>query len=192
MIGSEVYACTSKGGINGENYVKFKQEEFMSPMVGLWDPVYFAGNADLARRIPTTMDLLAAADAPSFAMIPPLHELHVQVANRAARPPSIILLSGELYHSLVSVVCVPGKNYGFKCGGFDALSHIKSVAKAEDCPERYDPLLYFLVATAQGLNPSKSGLVEVPSDFLADGNMKQKLKVRRRAFLQYQLRDLTP
>ena len=48
MIGTEVYACTSKGGINGENYVKFQQSEFMAPMVGLWDPAYFFGNADLA------------------------------------------------------------------------------------------------------------------------------------------------
>ena len=103
----------------------------------------------------------------------------------------MILLSGELYYSLVSAFSVPAEEYGFKCGVFEALSHIKLVANAADSPERYDPFLYFLVASAQGLNPSKSDLVEVPPDFLVDGNMKQQLNIRRRAFLQFQLVDLT-
>ena len=72
-------------------------------------------------------------------------------------------------------VCIPGEDYGFKCDGFDTLSHIKSVTKVEDCLGRYNLLLYFLVATAQMLNPSKSGLDEVPLLLLADRNMKQKL-----------------
>ena len=104
MIGTEVYACTSKGGINSDNYVKFKQSEFMSPMVGLSDPSYSSGNADLARRIPTTRDLLAAEDVSSFAQLHTLHEVHSQeVAIQTARPPAIILLSGELYHSQTSL-----------------------------------------------------------------------------------------
>ena len=143
MIGNKVYACTSKGGIKGENYVKFPQDEFISPMVGLWDPAYFTGNVDLARQIPTTRDLLAAADVSSFAWTPPLCELHVQEASRAARPPAIMLLSGELYHSLVSAARLPGKDYGFKCNGVNTLSHIKLVAKAEDQPEIYDPWINF-------------------------------------------------
>ena len=35
MIGSELYAYTSKGGINGEQYVKFNHSEFCLPMTGL-------------------------------------------------------------------------------------------------------------------------------------------------------------
>ena len=191
IIGNKVYTCTSKGGINPENYVKFPQDEFMSPMAGLLDPAYFTRNADLARQIPTTRDLLLAADVPSFARTPLLYELHIQEASRVARPPFIMLLSGELYHSLVLAVGLPGKDYEFKCNGVNALSHIKSVAKAEDCPERYDPWIYLLVAIAQGLNASKSGLVEVPFNFFAEGDMKQKLSVHRRVFLKYQLQDLT-
>ena len=82
MIGNKVYACTSKGGINGENmYVKFPQDESMPLMVGLWDPAYFTENADRERRIPTTKDLLAVADKSSFARTPPLYELYVQEAS---------------------------------------------------------------------------------------------------------------
>ena len=51
--------------------------------------------------------------------------------------------------------------------------------------------LIFLVATAQGLNASKSGLVEVPFNFFAEGEMKQKLNVHQRAFLKYQFQHLT-
>ena len=131
-------------------------------------------------------------DVSLFAQFPPLHEVHIQVVSQTARPPAIILLSGELYHSLVlvSAVCVSDEDYGFSYNGFDALSHIKLVAKVEGCPERYNPLLYFLVATAQGLNPSKSGLDEISLASHADGNMRQKLSDRRKASLQYQLQDL--
>ena len=102
----------------------------------------------------------------------------------------MILLSGELYYSLVTAFGVPAEEYGFKCGMVEAISHIKSVANAEDMPERYNPFLYFLVASAQGLNPSKSVLAEVPADFSADGIMKQQLQIRLRSFLQFQLGDI--
>ena len=186
MIMTEVYACTSKGGINGEQYVRFNHSEFCLPMTGLSNSAYFAGNADLVIQIPTTLDLLAAEDMESFVTeTPPLKEVHRQVASGTARPSSMILLSGELYYSLVSAFGVPAEEYGFKCGVLEALEHIKSVANTEDRPERYNPFLYFLVASAQGLNPSKSDLVEVPTDFIADGIMKQQLKIRQRAFLQF-------
>ena len=71
MIGTEVYACTSKGGINGEHYVKFDQSEFYRPMTGLSDQAFFARNADLVIQIPTTFDLLAAETLKSFVVTTP-------------------------------------------------------------------------------------------------------------------------
>ena len=66
------------------------------------------------------------------------------------------------------------------------------MALTSDHPEKYDSLVYFLVASAQGLNPSKTELDEVPSDFLLTGMAKQKLKIRQRGFLKYQLDNITP
>ena len=191
MVGTEVCACTSKGGINGEQYVRFDQSEFCRPMAGLLNPAFFAGKADLVRQIPTTTDLLAAETLDSFiATTPTLNEVHLNVAGATARPASMILLSGELYYSLVSAFGVPAEEYGFKCEVLEALLHIKSVAKAEETPERYNSFMYFLVASAQGLNPSKSTLAEVPPDSAKEGIMKQQLKVRLKDFLQFQLGDI--
>ena len=187
MIGEEVYACTSKGGINGEQYVKFHYSEFCNPMKGLFDPAVFAGQADLVNKIPTTVDLLTATDPDSFLKgLPSLEEVHLSVASLTARPSSMILLSGELYFSLVTSFCIPAEEYGFRCGAVDAVHHIRNVAIAEDRPERYDPFLYFLVATTQGFNPSKSELVEVPTEVITE-EMRQQLIIRQRSFLKFQL-----
>lgn len=115
----------------------------MSPMGGLSDPSSFTANADLARRIPTTSNLLAAEDVSSFRSIHPLYEIHSHVAIQIARPPAIILLSGELHHSLLITVCVSGWEYGVSCSVLDAVAHIKSIAKVEDRPEQYNPRLSF-------------------------------------------------
>ena len=48
-MGLQVYACTSKGGINGDTYVKFNRSEFMSPMPGLTDLSHFPDNVDHPR-----------------------------------------------------------------------------------------------------------------------------------------------
>lgn len=101
-----------------------------------------------------------------------------------------MLLSGELYHSLVSTAGLPGEDYRFKGNGVNSLFHIKSVAKAEDRLVIYESWIFFLVATALGLNASKSELVEVPFDFFVEGNMKQKQSVHRRVFLKYQFQHL--
>mmetsp|Transcript_28717 Transcript_28717/g.30867 ORF Transcript_28717/g.30867 Transcript_28717/m.30867 type:complete len:445 (-) Transcript_28717:230-1564(-) len=174
MIGEEVYACTAKGGIIGEQYVKFHYSEFCNPMKGLFDPAVFAGQADLVNKIPTTVDLLSATDPDSFLNgVPSLKEVHRSVASLTARPSSMILLSGELYFTLVTSFCMPAEEYGFKCGADHAVHHIRNVAIAEDRPERYDPFLYFLVATIQGFNPSKSELVEVPAEVITE-EMRQQ------------------
>lgn len=103
----------------------------------------------------------------------------------------MILLSGELHYSLVSAFGVPSEEYGFKFGGYEALSHLKTIFKATDCPKKYDPYLYFLVASAQGLNPNKNELDEVSSSFLSKGVGKQQLKIRQQGFLEYQLQDIS-
>ena len=192
MVGVEVYACTAKGGIKGENYVKFKQSEFIALMVGPWEPNYFAGKEDSTTRIPTTADVLATEEVELFLLSNAIYQVHVQVANQTTRPLSMVLLSGELYHTLVSAFGIPGDEYGFKCGVFKALSHVRTVALAADHPKKYDSLVYFLIASAQGLNPSKAELDEVPSDFFLTGIAKQKLKIRQWGFLKYQLDDITP
>ena len=40
-VGSVAYACTAKGGINGDSYVSFKHSQLQSPVSGLVDPTYF-------------------------------------------------------------------------------------------------------------------------------------------------------
>ena len=77
-----------------------------------------------------------------------------------------------MYHGLVTLVCVSGPKYGYCCSVFEVLNHIKLVAKEGDRPERYDPLVYFLVATAQGLNPTFSDLCGVLVISLAITNEK--------------------
>ena len=71
----------------------------------------------------------------------------------------------------------------------DALTYIKLVAKEDDCPERYAPLVYFLLATAQLLNPSISIFWEILVVSHVDVNTKQKFDGHRKAFLRYQLQD---
>ena len=192
MVGVKVYACTAKGGIKGENYVKYKQSEFIGSMIGLSEPTYFAGKKDSTARIPTTADILAAEDGESFSLSHVIHQVHVQVANQTARSPSMVLLSGKLYHSLVLAFFTPGDEYGFRCGFLEALSHVRTVAMAAEYPETYDSLVYFLVVSAQGLNPSKAELDIVPSDFFLTGTTKQNLKACQQGFLKYQLEDITP
>ena len=71
----------------------------------------------------------------------------------------------------------------------DALAHIKLVAKEEDCTERYNPLVYFLLATTQLLNPSISALWEISVASHVDENIRQKFKDHRQAFVRYHLQD---
>ena len=111
-------------------------------------------------------------NVPSFVSLSALAEVTSQVASQTAIPPTIILLSGKVYHGLVTLVCVSGPKYGYCCSVFEVLKHIKSVAKEGDRPERYDPLVYFLVATAQGLSPTLSDLGEASVTSIAITNDK--------------------
>ena len=63
---------------------------------------------------------------------------------------------------------------------------------AAEHPETYNPLVYFLVASAQGLNPCKQDLDVVTLGFFLTGTAKRNLKTRQISFLKYQLEDITP
>ena len=94
-----------------------------------------------------------------------------------------------VYHGLVTSVCDSGQDYGFCCYVIDALDHIKSVAKEDDRPERYDPMVYLLIATAQFLNPIISSLCEILVVSHVDVNTRQKFDGYKKTFLRYQLKD---
>ena len=76
-MGLQVYACTSKGVFNGDTYVKFNQSEFMFPILGLTDLSHFPEKVDHPGQIPTTLDLLANDDVPSFASLHAKKSIHV-------------------------------------------------------------------------------------------------------------------
>ena len=169
-----MYACISKGGVNGDAYVKFDISEFMTPMSGLTDLSTFPEKVDNPRHIPTTLDLLGTNDIPSFASLHALNEVPSDVASQTARPPTIILLSGEVYHGLVTSIYELGQDYGFCCGVLDALDYIQSVAKKDDQPERNNPLVYSLMAISQLHNPSIPDLFEISVALHADVSLRQR------------------
>ena len=188
MIGNNTYACTSKGSIDGDSYVKFENAKFHFPMIGLEDCAFFSSTEANGRKLPTTSDLIASEDVSSFASLS-LNEVTVQEAIKAARLPTILLLSGEVYHGLVTLVCESDWKYGFSYSVLDMLNHVKSVAKGEDCSEQYDPLVYFLLATHQGLNSAISWLGEASAS--ASNLVSKKFAVHKKAFLHYQMEELS-
>mmetsp|Transcript_18435 Transcript_18435/g.20844 ORF Transcript_18435/g.20844 Transcript_18435/m.20844 type:complete len:81 (+) Transcript_18435:667-909(+) len=80
-MGLQVYACTSKGGVDGDTYVKFDLSEFMPPMPVLTDLSHFLETVDHPQQIPTTLDLLASDNIPSFASLCVLNEVPSDVAS---------------------------------------------------------------------------------------------------------------
>ena len=156
-------------------------------MQGMEDDEFFSSKEVNGRKLPTTNDLIAAEDVDSFADLS-LSEVCGQEGIKSARPPSILLLSGDVYHGLVSSVCGPHPTYGFSCSIPEMLTYVKSAAQEEGRPEQYDPLVYFLVATHQGLNSTISWLGEASAS--ASNLISKKFAVHKKAFLRYQMEEL--
>ena len=70
MVGKYTYACTARGNVDGNSYVKFVNTKLTWPLQGMDADEFFSSKEVNGRRLPTTNNLIAAEDVYSFADLP--------------------------------------------------------------------------------------------------------------------------
>ena len=77
-------------------------------------------------------DLLGNKDVTSFAEYPRIVDVPLGEVAKTARPSPIILLTGRVFHILVTSVFARSNEYGYCCDPIDALKYIQSVSSDKD------------------------------------------------------------
>ena len=147
MVDDEIFACTAQSGIL-DTFLRFHVSEFTQPVSGLVNFSLFpAESNDCDLCIPTVTDLLGNEDIASFAEYPQILQVPLDEVSKTASPLSIFLLTGKVFHGLVTSVCARSNKYGYYCDPIDALNYVQSVARDGD--DQYNPFIYFLIAAYQ-------------------------------------------
>ena len=143
MVEDNFFDCTARSRIS-DTYVKFHVSEFTQPVSGLVNFSIFPAEPDSRDlHIPTVTNLFGNKDITSFAKYPQIVDVPLGEVAKTARPSPIILLTGRVFHSLVTSMFVRINEYGYCCDPIDALNYIQSVASDRDA--RYNPFIYFLM-----------------------------------------------
>ena len=158
MVDDKIFACTAQSGIS-DTYVRFHVSKFTQLVSGLVNFSIFPAEADSRNLcILTVPDLLGTKDVTSLAEHPRIFDVPLGEVVKTTRPLPTILLTGSVFHGLVTSVFARNNEYGYCCGPIDELKCIQSVASDGD--HRYNPFIYFLTAVYQDLNPGMTNLPE--------------------------------
>ena len=92
-------------------------------------------------------------------------EIPVEVAKEVSRPSAIMLVTGEVFYGMVALYGASngtqGEDQGYHVSIKEALSYIRFASLADNRRARFNPLMYFILAVHQQLNPAIPELARV-------------------------------
>ena len=92
-------------------------------------------------------------------------EIPVEVVKEVPRPSAIMLVTGEVFYGMVALYSdssyTPGEDQGYHFSIKEALSYVRFATLADNRRARFNPLVYFILAVHQQLNPAIPKLARV-------------------------------
>ena len=118
-----------------------------------------------------------------------LSEIPVEVAKGVPRPPSILLVTGEVFYGMVALhgdsSYQSGEDHGYYFSIREVLSYIRLATVANYSRSRFDTIVYFALAVHQELNPAIPKLARVMMESQASKEVAINYHQLRVRFSQY-------
>ena len=92
-------------------------------------------------------------------------EIPVEVAKEVSRPPAIMIVTGEVFYAMVALhgdsSYRQGEDHGYHFSIKEVFNYIRFATLADNRRVRFNPLVYFILAVHQKLNPAIPKLARV-------------------------------
>ena len=167
MVDDFVFACESRTGIDGDTYTQFHISQFTEPMTSLqkWDIFKSTDDNNVFPSAVKLVEFKSPQDLLSFSEDNKLLDVPLEVAKKVPRPSAIMLVTGEVFYSMVALYgkssYTPGEDQGYYFSIKEVLNYIRFATMTDNRIARFNPLVYFILAVHQHLNPAIPELTRV-------------------------------